>query len=69
MSTAAPPTTDSVDLTLALPRAIPVQLLLLAGPIIASMISRTVMSFVDFVMVSQLGTEAQGCFDRTENLQ
>jgi MATE family multidrug resistance protein len=36
-----------------------VQLLLLAGPIIASMISRTVMSFVDFVMVSQLGTEAQ----------
>lgn len=32
---------------------------MLAGPIIASMISRTVMSFVDFVMVSALGTEAQ----------
>lgn len=39
--------------------AVPRALLFLAGPIIASMISRTVMSFVDFVMVSQLGTEAQ----------
>ncbi|MFA9477497.1 MATE family efflux transporter [Phycisphaerales bacterium AB-hyl4] len=38
---------------------VPVALLLLALPIIASMISRTVMSFVDFIMVSQLGTEAQ----------
>ncbi len=34
-------------------------LLLLALPIIAAMVSRTVMSFVDFIMVSQLGTEAQ----------
>lgn len=34
-------------------------LLVLAAPIIASMISRTVMSFIDFIMVSQLGTEAQ----------
>jgi len=40
-------------------RTVPIALLRLAGPIIASMISRTVMSFVDFVMVSQLGTEAQ----------
>ncbi len=40
-------------------RSVPVALLLLALPIIASMISRTVMSFVDFVMVSRLGTEAQ----------
>ncbi len=34
-------------------------LVVLALPIIASMVSRTVMSFVDFIMVSQLGTEAQ----------
>ena len=40
-------------------RQVPVKLLLLAGPIIAATISRTVMSFVDFVMVSRLGTEAQ----------
>lgn len=40
-------------------QSIPVQLLVLAGPMIASMISRTAMSFVDFAMVSQLGTEAQ----------
>jgi MATE family multidrug resistance protein len=40
-------------------RQVPVKLLLLAGPIIAATISRTVMSFVDFAMVSQLGTEAQ----------
>ena len=39
-------------------RSVPVALVLLAVPIIASMISRTVMSFVDFVMVAQLGTEA-----------
>jgi MATE family multidrug resistance protein len=38
---------------------VPASLLLLALPIIASMISRTVMSFVDFIMVSRLGTEAQ----------
>ena len=43
------------------PRQVPRQLLLLAGPIIASFISRTAMSFVDFAMVSQLpnSTEAQ----------
>lgn len=40
-------------------RQVVVHLLRLAGPIIATMISRTVMSFVDFVMVSKLGTEAQ----------
>jgi len=40
-------------------RTVPLALLTLALPIIASMISRTVMSFVDFIMVSQLGTEAQ----------
>jgi len=34
-------------------------LLLLAGPLIASNISRTVMSFIDFVMVSALGRDAQ----------
>jgi len=34
-------------------------LLVLAAPIIASMISRTIMAFADFVMVSQIGTEAQ----------
>lgn len=38
---------------------VPVVLLALAGPIIATMISRTAMNFIDFVMVSQLGTEAQ----------
>ena len=36
-----------------------VVLLTLAAPIIATNISGTVMSFVDFVMVSRLGTEAQ----------
>jgi len=40
-------------------RSVPVGLLLLSMPMIASMISRTVMSFVDFVMVSRLGAEAQ----------
>ncbi|MCC5830987.1 MAG: MATE family efflux transporter [Phycisphaeraceae bacterium] len=34
-------------------------LLWLALPVIASMISRTIMSLVDFVMISRLGTEAQ----------
>ncbi|MBI1337481.1 MAG: MATE family efflux transporter [Phycisphaera sp.] len=38
---------------------VPLRLLLLAGPIIASMASRTAMSFVDFYMVSLLGTDAQ----------
>ena len=38
---------------------VPAALLALAAPIIASMVSRTAMNFVDFVMVSQLGTEAQ----------
>ncbi|MFI4860854.1 MAG: MATE family efflux transporter [Phycisphaerales bacterium JB063] len=37
---------------------VPWALALLAGPIIATMISRTVMSFADFVMVSKLGDEA-----------
>ncbi len=37
----------------------PVVLLWLALPIIASMISRTVMSWADFIMVSSLGPEAQ----------
>lgn len=37
---------------------VPWTLALLAGPIIATMISRTVMSFADFVMVSKLGEEA-----------
>ncbi len=36
-----------------------VVLLALAAPVIATNISRTVMSFADFVMVSRLGTEAQ----------
>ncbi len=40
-------------------RALPVALLLLAGPIVAALISRTAMGLVDFIMVSQLGTEAQ----------
>ncbi len=40
-------------------RALPIALLVLAGPIIGSMVSRTLMSLVDFVMVSQLGTEPQ----------
>ena len=40
-------------------RSVPVALLALAMPMIAAMVSRTVMSFVDFVMVSRLGTEAQ----------
>lgn len=35
------------------------RLLVLAGPVIATNISRTVMSFVDFLMVSRLGAEAQ----------
>ncbi|WP_432798533.1 MATE family efflux transporter [Poriferisphaera sp. WC338] len=39
--------------------AVPYGLIVLGLPIIASMISRTAMSFVDFIMVSQLGTDAQ----------
>ncbi len=35
------------------------QLLCLAGPIVASMVSRTAMNFIDFAMISVLGTEAQ----------
>ncbi len=45
----SPPASENVPLTL----------LRLAGPIIATMISHTVMSFADFVMVSWLGTQAQ----------
>ena len=37
---------------------VPLALVLLAGPIIGTMVSRTVMSFVDFWMVSKLGPEA-----------
>lgn len=37
---------------------VPLSLALLAGPIIATMISRTVMSFADFWMVSELSDEA-----------
>ena len=40
-------------------RDLAISLLVLAGPVIATNMSRTVMSFVDFVMVSQLGAEAQ----------
>lgn len=35
------------------------ELLRLAAPIVAMMVSRMAMTFIDFVMVSQLGTEAQ----------
>lgn len=35
------------------------ELLRLAAPVIAMMVSRLLMTFIDFVMVSQLGTEAQ----------
>lgn len=38
--------------------AVPRRLLSLAGPIIASMISHTLMQFVDFAMVSRLGVDA-----------
>jgi MATE family multidrug resistance protein len=38
---------------------IPLQLLQLSAPVIASMISRVAMGFVDFAMVSTLGTQAQ----------
>ncbi|QDU32030.1 Multidrug resistance protein MdtK [Poriferisphaera corsica] len=38
---------------------VPARLIILGLPIIASMISRTIMGFVDFIMVSQLGTDAQ----------
>lgn len=41
------------------PRPLPWALWVLAFPIIGSMVSRTAMGLVDFVMVSQLGTEAQ----------
>jgi MATE family multidrug resistance protein len=41
------------------PRRAIADLLVLAGPIIASMVSRTIMNFVDFIMVSELGEEAQ----------
>ncbi|MEM7578038.1 MAG: MATE family efflux transporter [Planctomycetota bacterium] len=42
-----------------LARPLPLALALLSGPIIASMVSRTAMQWVDFVMVATLGTEAQ----------
>lgn len=37
---------------------VPLSLAVLAGPVIATMVSRTVMSFADFAMVSRLGEEA-----------
>lgn len=40
-------------------RRIPLTLMVLALPIIASMVSRTLMNLIDFVMVTQLGTKAQ----------
>ncbi len=42
----------------AAPRSEARRLLVLAAPIIAAMVSRMAMGFVDFVMVSRLGTEA-----------
>ncbi|MEM1446783.1 MAG: MATE family efflux transporter [Planctomycetota bacterium] len=47
------------DLARELARSLPWTLALLSGPIIASMVSRTAMQWVDFVMVATLGTEAQ----------
>lgn len=41
------------------PRSATMELLILAAPIIAMTVSRMLMGFIDFVMVSQLGTEAQ----------
>ena len=41
------------------PSRVPLYLIALAAPVIASMISRTVMSWIDFIMVSSLGPEAQ----------
>ena len=40
-------------------KSVAITLLSLAAPVIATNISRTVMSFADFVMVSRLGTDAQ----------
>lgn len=51
----APPMAESAKTS----RSVPLALLALAGPLIASMISRTVMSLVDFLMVSRLGVDAQ----------
>ncbi|MEM9752930.1 MAG: MATE family efflux transporter [Planctomycetota bacterium] len=51
--------TDDPALEREFARPLPWTLALLAGPIIASMLSRTAMQWVDFVMVATLGTEAQ----------
>jgi len=59
MSQADPTQEHAADGALDRRHSVPIALLLLAMPIIASMVSRTVMSFVDFVMVTRLGTEAQ----------
>jgi MATE family multidrug resistance protein len=52
------PADDSVGLLPEHGWAVPKKLVWLAAPMIASMMSRTVMSFVDFAMVSKLGTNA-----------
>ena len=51
--------TTSVSISTPTDRELSRRLLLLAGPVIATNASRTVMSFVDFFMVSGLGTKAQ----------
>lgn len=47
------------DLLSPQPRAAAMELLRLAGPLIAVSASRMLMGFIDFVMVSRLGTDAQ----------
>lgn len=59
MSEPTAPSSPPIDADPPTRRPVALSLLILAGPIIASMISRTVMNFADFVMVSQLGTQAQ----------
>lgn len=52
------PLDDSVGLLPEHGLAVPKKLIWLAAPIIGSMMSRTVMSFIDFIMVAKLGTNA-----------
>ncbi len=58
-SSYGPPQTPAPAVALPTGWRVPAALLLLAAPIIASMISRTLMSFADFYMVSYLGVQAQ----------